>query len=346
MTVKRILLPAVAMICCGLHADVRLETHAETGETQLVADIPAEIQERFFETFAVGAEMMLGVKARLAAYNRFQSAMGLEDVPLSTSPVKAQLKIGDTVFFFEADGSLWCDSRFLLPEERPIKLRMEEYFREFCTIKTPEPPPAPERPVPALPVFCGFEDARYQQYDELILRLVDEFNRNRAEWADATEEQSATIHDLRPAIVKSLMIEESGGWGPMSVPAWKSDPMQVNVPGDWDNAKRKVGLARPQRRNEGAAADNIRAAIKYLVRKGFGPSGAPARTRPERRFDGWRSALRRYNGRNERLESGRRYKDAYAERIMKRAESPKAFVPISRDSGYGRKIRGRKDGSR
>ncbi len=288
-------------------------------------------------------EILLKVEARVAAYNRFQSAMELEDVPFSASPVKTQMKVGGEVLSFEENGSLWCDPRFLLPGEREVKIRLEELAARIpgnrgSGIGEPENRKIDEskNKKPELPVFCGFEDRRYQQHDATIIRLVDEFNANRAAWADATAEQAATIHDLRPALVKAMIIEETGGTGPKSRAAWRADPMQVNVPGDWDPVKRQVGLWRPQRRNEGTVEENVRAGIKYLVRKGFGPSGAPAKNRPCKKFDGWGAALRRYNGRNERMVSGRRYKDAYAERILKRAESPKAFIPISRGSGKRR----------
>jgi hypothetical protein len=124
------------------------------------------------------------------------------------------------------------------------------------------------------------------------------------------------------------MIEESGGNGPVSKAAWAADPLQVNVPGDWGEEKTKLGLSRPAKRNEGSAETNVRAAIKYLARKGFGVSGRPAAVRPKGTFDGWREACRRYNGRRDRTDSDRYYSDEYADKIVKRAKDPNAFVPI------------------
>ena len=96
---------------------------------------------------------------------------------------------------------------------------------------------------------------------------------------------------------------------------------------------------------KGAAIGGAAAAFGGCATGGiFGTSGAPAKTRPGKRFDGWYTALRRYNGRNSRTESGKRYKDAYAERIMKRAESPHAFVPIANDVKKSRTTRSRKAG--
>ena len=124
------------------------------------------------------------------------------------------------------------------------------------------------------------------------------------------------------------MIEESGGNGPRSKAAWAADPLQVNVPGDWGEEKKLVGLVKPAKRNEGTAEANVRAAIKYLSRKGFGVSGRPASTRPDGVFDGWREACRRYNGRRDRTDTDRYYSDEYADKIMRRASNPDLFVPI------------------
>ena len=116
------------------------------------------------------------------------------------------------------------------------------------------------------------------------------------------------------------MIEESGGNGPRSKAAWAVDPLQVNVPGDWGVEKELVGLVKPSKRNEGTAEQNVRAAIKYLSRKGFGVSAKPASTRPSGFFDGWLDALRRYNGRRDRTETDRYYSDEYADKIVTRAK--------------------------
>jgi len=107
-----------------------------------------------------------------------------------------------------------------------------------------------------------------------------------------------------------------------------SDPLQANVPGDWNPYKKYLGLREPRRRNEGSFEKNLRAGIMLLVRKGFGVSGQPAANRPEGGFDGWTSALQRYSGRSDPAADGRMYRDAYAERILKRASSPARETPI------------------
>ena len=53
---------------------------------------------------------------------------------------------------------------------------------------------AAEWRVRRVPVFKGFEDGRHQEHDALIVRCVDEFNRNRAVWTGAaTVRRTQTI---------------------------------------------------------------------------------------------------------------------------------------------------------
>ena len=155
-----------------------------------------------------------------------------------------------------------------------------------------------------------------------------EFNAGKADACGGTDAQASKIPDITPALVKAHMIEESGGNGPASKAAWAVDPLQVNVPGDWGDEKKLVGLSKPEKRNEGTVEENVRAAIRYLSRKGFGASGRPARDRPKGFFDGWTKALQRYNGRRDRTETDRYYSDEYADKIVKRASDPSLFVPI------------------
>ena len=95
-----------------------------------------------------------------------------------------------------------------------------------------------------------------------------------------------------------------------------------------EQEKALLGLRRPMRRNEGTPEQNVKAAIMYLSRKGFGASGQPAARRPEGFFDGWPTALKRYNARRDRTETGRFYSEDYADKIVRRAADPDAFVPI------------------
>ena len=192
-------------------------------------------------------------------------------------------------------------------------------------------PPLPKRTFTDsthLPVFRGFEDARYQQHDALIIRLVKEFNLGKADWCGSTPAQAEKVGDLAPALVKAHMIEESGGGGRRSRSAWEVDPLQVNVPGDWGEEKLLVGLKKPVARNEGTAEGNVKAAIKYLSRKGFSAAARPAAERPKGFFDGWPRALQRYNGRRDRTDTDRYYSDEYADKVVRRAKNPDEFVPI------------------
>ena len=180
----------------------------------------------------------------------------------------------------------------------------------------------------AVPVFKGFEEKRYQQHDAIIAKCVREFNRHRGAWADANRDQARTIPDITEELVKAHMIQESGGGDKRSQAAWDRDPLQVNVPGDWSDEKRLIGLEKPGRRNEGGVERNVRAAIKYLVRKGFSKSGKPVRLVDEQQFWDWATALERYNARIVKTASGKKYCVEYADRIIERAENHDRHVGI------------------
>ena len=178
-----------------------------------------------------------------------------------------------------------------------------------------------------VPVFKGFEAARYQQYDAIIAKIVDEFNRDPSRWTGGTAGQAGSIPQITAAQVKAHMIQETGGGDVNSRAAWARDPLQVNVPGDWNPYKKYLGIKEPRRRNEGSFEKNLRAGIMLLARKGFGVSGQPAANRPDGAFDGWPRALQRYNGRSDKAADGRKYSEAYSERIRQRASSDDE-VPI------------------
>ena len=182
--------------------------------------------------------------------------------------------------------------------------------------------------VAGVPVFKGFEGARYQKHDAIIAKCVKEFNRHRGAWADANRSQAKTIPDITAELIKSHMIQETGGADSRSRAAWDGDPLQVNVPGDWGEEKKLLGLTKPRQRNEGGAERNIRAAIKYLVRKGFSKSGKPVRLVDEQEFWDWATALERYNGRVNPTASGKKYCVEYADLIIKRAENHDEKVGI------------------
>lgn len=194
----------------------------------------------------------------------------------------------------------------------------------------PPPPPTPTRTptLPKVPVFAGFEDSRFQRHDALIAKLVENFNKNRAIWAGSTASQASTIPLLTVAQVKSQMLQESGGKDVKSRAAWKKDPLQANVPGDWSSYKKYVGLHRPRNRNEGSLETNLKAGIMILARKGFGVSAQPAGNKSKGRFDGWRPALQRYNGRSDLTTEGLPYKVSYANRILRRAANPSLHTGI------------------
>lgn len=131
-----------------------------------------------------------------------------------------------------------------------------------------------------------------------------------------------SLPDLTEELVKSWIIQETGGNDTRSLAAWKVDPAQVNVPGDWSGFKQSAGLTAPIKRNEGTIDQNLKAAIIWLARKGFGKSGQPPQNRQGASFDGWQKALEHYNGRTVITANGKAYSVNYAQRIIDRANNP------------------------
>lgn len=267
--------------------------------------------------------------AREAKHVAELAKRGIAEVPASAS-VKYTLDAGAVgKFIFDNWGEFYIDRRFVTDTEMVTIRKIEAWFRKhFPAQFAPVKQRVNSGAVKGVPVFRGFEDARYQVHDAMILKMVRDFNANKAKWCGGSAEQAAKIADLTPALVKSHMIEESGGNGKRSRDAWAIDPLQVNVPGDWGDEKTHVGLSKPVRRNEGTIAGNIKAAIMYLSRKGFSTAARPAADLPKATFSGWTTALRRYNGRRDRTDTDRYYSDEYADKIMRRANNPEKFEPI------------------
>ena len=219
---------------------------------------------------------------------------------------------------FDEWGEFYIDRRFVTDEEMKTVKRIEAWIRKWFPSK------AGRKRVPVLPsgksgvpVFRGFEDARYQMHDDLIVRLVREFNADKAGGCGGTAPQAAKIADITPALVKAHMIEESGGNGPASKAAWSADPLQVNVPGDWGDEKKLVGLSKPERRNEGTAEANVRAAIRYLARRSATSRGRGSACR----------AVQHPSGRRDSSTDGRRRCSATTAGAT--ARRPTAGIPTS-----------------
>lgn len=269
-------------------------------------------------------------QAREAAHRAALAKRGVAEVPPSKADVRYTINTaGLGRLLFDGRGELYVDRRFVTDEEMKTVHAIEALLAKWFPDRIPRKVlPRRVAGVAGLPVFRGFEDARYQRHDALIARLTAAFNADKAGWCGATPAQAARIPDLSPAAVKSHMIEETGGNDPRSIAAWNADPLQVNVPGDWGPEKVLVGLRRPVRRNEGNVETNVKAAIMYLARKGFSAAARPARERPKGFFDGWLAAYRRYNGRRDRTWTNRYYSHEYADKILRRANNPDLFVPI------------------
>ena len=267
--------------------------------------------------------------AREAAHVAELRRKGIAEEPPSEGQLYALNTAGLGKMAFDEWGELSIDRRFVTDEEMKTVRAIERWIAKWFPSETRHRTiPRRKAGTSGLPVFRGFEDPRYQQHDELIARLTAEFNANKAAGCGGTSAQTEKIADLAPALVKAHMIEESGGNGSRSRAAWAVDPLQVNVPGDWGEEKELVGLTKPTKRNEGTVEANVRAAIRYLSRKGFSAAARPAAERPKGYFDGWPKALQRYNGRRDRTDTDRYYSDEYADKIIRRANNPDTFVPI------------------
>ena len=66
-----------------------------------------------------------------------------------------------------------------------------------------------------------------------------------------------------------------------------------------------------------------------MVRKGFGKSGQPPINRATGTFDGFETALSRYNGRTQPTTNDRPYGVNYSSRIIRRYRDNSRKVPIS-----------------
>ncbi len=305
---------------------------------------PQELQQAE-ELFAEATNLFRKVSEREKVHHAQLAARGIAEVPPSRHAITHKIHLGPIEHFHIDDwGEIHIDRRFLSEAEKKKLLEIEafvwkhmiepQHHDELLKLGKPKAP-KPKRPHRSvaghegkMPIFRGFEDPHYQQHDKLIIDLVDEFNCNKEHFSGGTPHQAEKIGNLTPAMVKAHMIEESGGHGPGSVAAWMVDPLQVNVPGDWTDDKTLLGLEKPEKRNEGTPEQNIRAAIMFLTRKGFGISAHPASMRPTGFFDGWETAYRRYNGRRDWTNHHRHYSDEYAEKIIQRAKNPDHFVPI------------------
>lgn len=291
-----------------------------------------------FNPQAIEEAIPLGLKAleiqqasmeREEKHRQALAKRGIAELPPSPAERHTLDIAGLNAFIFDEWGEFYIDRRFLTDKEMQTVSAIERWFAKWFPGKAPKKKlPRKKAGKSGLPVFRGFEHSRYQIHDALIAQMTAAFNADKASWTGATSAQTAKIPDISPALVKSHMIEESGGNGRTSLAAWAVDPLQVNVPGDWGEEKTLVGLTKPTRRNEGSVENNIRAAIKYLARKGFSSAARPAAERPKGYFDGWKRALQRYNGRRDRTATNRYYSDEYADKILRRAENPDRFEPI------------------
>jgi hypothetical protein len=161
-----------------------------------------------------------------------------------------------------------------------------------------------------LKVFKGYEDSRYQEYDSIIQKYVEQWNKEYS--------SIPGFKPLDPDIVKSMIIQESGANRDKDG-AWKYDPFQMANKGDdglrvlRDGLENSIpnkgyeelhGIMETPRRNGkwdyGAvpkenritAELSLEYGTRFLFQKAFifDKDGKPIGLRP------WNEAVSRYNG--------------------------------------------------
>ena len=177
-------------------------------------------------------------------------------------------------------------------------------------------------------IFQGFTGPRHHQHNAIIRKLVREFNANKCIFVNSSLAQAAKIPDLSESLVRSWLIEISGGNDAISREAWNVDPAQVNLPIEWSVYKQSTGLKLAHKRNEGTLEQNLRAAFIWLTRKGLGDSGQPATSRQRAIFDGWEVAIQRYHTRKWATKKEKTESEYHAQHIINRVVSPTKYFPI------------------
>lgn len=178
-------------------------------------------------------------------------------------------------------------------------------------------------------IFQGFTGPRHHQHNLLIRKLVREFNANKCVFVSSSLAQAAKIPDLSESLIRSWLIEISGGNDSISLQAWNVDPAKVNIPTDWSVYKQSAGLKFALKRNEGTLEQNLRAAVIWLTRKGLGDSGQPPTSRQRAIFDGWEVAIRRYNTRKGATKAEKNLSVNHAQQIINRIGSPTKYFPVT-----------------
>lgn len=158
---------------------------------------------------------------------------------------------------------------------------------------------APRDPTAQLPVYAGYEQPWQNAHDEMIVRVVSEFNAEKG-W-DAHHPDH-----LDPALVKAWALQESGSHPEIFT---NGDMMQMNNDGDWADEKTWFGIERGERLTP---EESLRAALDWAYYKGeetrpmtgstpdpgWYPTVRDGKVMPgyQSRFTDWDEALSDYNG--------------------------------------------------
>lgn len=150
-----------------------------------------------------------------------------------------------------------------------------------------------------LPVYAGYEQDWQNAHDEMIVRVVGEFNAQKG-W-----DENHPNH-LDPAIVKAWALQESGSHREIFS---QGDMMQMNNDGDWADEKTWFGIERGEQLTP---EESLRAALDWAYYKaeetrpmtgstpdpGWYPTVRNGEVLPgyQSRFTNWDKGLTDYNG--------------------------------------------------
>lgn len=106
-----------------------------------------------------------------------------------------------------------------------------------------------------LPVYAGYEQPWQNAHDDMIVRVVSEFNAEKG-WGPGHPDR------LDPALVKAWALQESGGHREIFT---SGDMMQMNNAGDWADEKTWFGVERGEQLTP---EESLRAALHWAYYKG------------------------------------------------------------------------------
>ncbi len=146
---------------------------------------------------------------RRRLWNEFLDMMRLKESVQSTAGVRWTLTYKDRVWAFDAYGHYWSDSRFVLDRETDGLENLEAWFKEFLE-RSPYAGFEWMKEEGETMSFRGFDEGRFRAADFVIMKVCERFNANPSSlWPGNPPAKIASIHEMHPRLLKSLIIEEN-----------------------------------------------------------------------------------------------------------------------------------------